>query len=457
LAADCPAGPVTDEEFASRCDDLNLSGPFAVAVSGGRDSMALALLAASYARTTGARVTAFTVDHGLRPEAADEARRAAGWCESLGLIHRTLRWEGEKPTAGLQAAAREARYYLLAAAAETSGVNTILTGHSADDQAETVFMRLARGAGPRGLAAMDEESLIAAGAGAPVRLLRPLLRFSRARLTATVEAAGQGYVDDPYNDDPAFERIRTRALLAALEEQGLLMQRALLKTAERMRAADRRLEAQCADLFRRAAGCFYGWGGAALQRSAAAAMGSEEAGALAARLLHAVSGEAHRPDEDAAAAALDATLASGAATLGGALIKSLRDRVWFLREPAAVLGRAGAPAIGEITPAAGAVLNWDGRFIIEVSGENIAVAPLGEAGSSALGFRKDLFAGPPEGLLALPAAYRNGELIAAAGGLFTSTGEFAARQLASERFRGGIIRFSPGPGFRSPPHGAGLS
>ena len=231
---------VTVEEFRSRLNALKIEAGFAIAVSGGRDSMALARLAAEYAVKTGNSVLALTVDHGLREESGAEAKRVADWCAAIGLAHKTLIWTGEKPKTGIQEAAREARYGLLVRAAQEAGFDALLTAHSADDQAETIFMRLTRGAGPRGLSAMREVTYIAAGAGERIRLVRPLLRYSRARLTSTVKAYGQRYVDDPSNDDPVYERIRTRALLAALGQQNILTQKSLLRCADRMRKAEQR-------------------------------------------------------------------------------------------------------------------------------------------------------------------------------------------------------------------------
>ena len=140
--------------------------------------MALARLSAAYAKKTGVRVLALTVDHGLRQESAEEAVQTAKWCKAAGLKHRLLRWEGAKPASGVQDAARRARYGMLVRAAEDVGFDALLTAHSADDQAETVFMRLARGAGAQGLAAMAEKTKVAAGVGAGLRVdasLRGLL------------------------------------------------------------------------------------------------------------------------------------------------------------------------------------------------------------------------------------------------------------------------------------------
>lgn len=428
-------GPVEPDEFAAQLERLGAPQRFAIAVSGGRDSMALAVLARDYAKKTGGDVIALTVDHGLRAGSDAEAAQCAAWCGALGLRHRILLWRDEKPESGVQAAARAARYRLLAAAAVDADCEALMTAHSADDQAETVFMRLARGAGAAGLSAMAPVSMIAAGAGTPVRLLRPLLSFSRARLTATAAAAGQAYVDDPSNEDPAFERVRTRALLAALEEQDLLTGGALIQTARRLEAARKRLRFQEARLFSALGGCFHHWGGASLDCLAE----TPGMAGLAARLVYAVSGEPYRPDDGAALKALHAARETGAATLGGVLIKAHGGRIWLMREPAALLGRAGvhpAPPRRLSDP-----LLWDGRFIVRPPAEGRAfmVAPLGEAVADRP--EAALFTGPREGLMTLPAIYHDDALIAACVFPFADGGDFTFKALAQERFNSEIIRF----------------
>jgi tRNA(Ile)-lysidine synthase len=163
----------------------------------------------------GPRLIAVTVDHGLRPEAAREARAVKQAAHRLDLPHRTLRWRGDKPRTGLPEAARAMRYRLLAKAAKAAGASHILTAHTRDDQAETLLMRLLRGSGIIGLAAMasvsEREGLL---------LARPLLDVSKARLIATLEAARLDFADDPTNRDLTFTRPRLRALMPALAAEG---------------------------------------------------------------------------------------------------------------------------------------------------------------------------------------------------------------------------------------------
>jgi tRNA(Ile)-lysidine synthase len=190
-------------------------GPFetaprlGIAVSGGRDSMALVVLADAWARRLGGQVAALTVDHGLRPESAADARRVGGWLRRRGIDHHLLTWRGAKPATGIQAAARRTRYDLMTAWCRGAGVLHLLLAHHQDDQAETYLLRLARGSGQDGLACM------AAVVETPdVRLLRPLLGVPRRRLTATLKAMDQPWLDDPSNRDSTFARVRVRADLA---------------------------------------------------------------------------------------------------------------------------------------------------------------------------------------------------------------------------------------------------
>jgi tRNA(Ile)-lysidine synthase len=188
-----------------------------LAVSGGPDSIALMWLAARWRRNLarGPRLIAVTVDHGLRAEAAHEARDVKRLARTLDLPHRTVRWIGAKPKTGLPAAARAARYRLLAQAARTSGATHILTAHTRDDQAETLLMRMLRGSGIAGLAAMARQS-----ERDGVLLARPFLHISKSQIVATLKKAKIGFADDPTNRDMNFTRPRLRALMPVLAAEG---------------------------------------------------------------------------------------------------------------------------------------------------------------------------------------------------------------------------------------------
>jgi tRNA(Ile)-lysidine synthase len=188
-----------------------------LAVSGGPDSIALMWLAARWRRTLvrGPRLIAVTIDHGLRPEAAREARDVKRLARTLDLPHRTMRWTGAKPKAGLPAAARTARYRLLAQAARANGATHILTAHTRDDQAETLLMRLLRGSGIAGLSAMARQS-----ERDGVLLARPFLQIAKSQLIATLDKAKIGFADDPTNRDTNFTRPRIRAVMPVLAAEG---------------------------------------------------------------------------------------------------------------------------------------------------------------------------------------------------------------------------------------------
>jgi tRNA(Ile)-lysidine synthase len=181
---------------------------FAVAVSGGSDSMALLRLAEQWSRHQ-IKISVLTVDHGLRPEAATEAVKVSEWCAPLNFEHHTLRWEGPKPKTGLQAKARVARYDLLSAWCRAHDVAYLLTGHTMDDQAETVLMRQQRTDTEESLAGIWETAVWNG-----VKVFRPLLGQSRADLRAYLTRLGQPWIEDPSNSDRRFERVRVRQTLA---------------------------------------------------------------------------------------------------------------------------------------------------------------------------------------------------------------------------------------------------
>ena len=217
LMSNTETRPVQASEAKRLFADWKAFPALVLAVSGGPDSIALMWLAARWRKALkkGPHLVAVTVDHGLRKEAAREARDVKRLAATLDIEHRTLRWRGDKPTTGLPSAAREARYRLLARAAKSSGASYILTAHTRDDQAETVVMRLSRGSGIAGLAAMARQS-----DRGGVILARPFLDVPKSRLVATLKKAGIAFADDPTNHDPRFKRPRLRALMPALAAEG---------------------------------------------------------------------------------------------------------------------------------------------------------------------------------------------------------------------------------------------
>lgn len=243
------AAPVSAREADALFADLADIPALLLAVSGGPDSTALLWLAARWRkkRKRGPDLIAVTVDHGLRADAADEAKAVRRLARTLGVTHRIMPWKDAKPKTGLQQAARHARYRLLAAAAEKAGTRHVLTAHTLDDQAETVLFRLARGSGLSGLSAMGPRSDIFG-----VTLVRPFLGLPKARLIATLRAAKIDFAEDPSNRDPRFTRARLRELMPVLAPEGLSAER-LAVLARRLRRADVAIEAMVQAAARRLA------------------------------------------------------------------------------------------------------------------------------------------------------------------------------------------------------------
>ena len=238
------SSPVSAAEAQSLFSDLDRLPALLLAVSGGPDSTALMLLAARWRKTLKAKpkLIAATVDHGLRPESKREAAAVARLARKLGIAHRTLHWRGAKPKTGLQEAARVARYRLLAEAARKAKASHILTAHTRDDQTETVLIRMSRGSGIAGLAAMARLSSVPGDLEGQIKLVRPLLDIAKSRLIATLSAAKIPFANDPSNRDPRFTRARLRGLMGEFAREGLDSRRLAL-LAQRLKRADQAIEA----------------------------------------------------------------------------------------------------------------------------------------------------------------------------------------------------------------------
>lgn len=355
---------------AAALDRLAPDGPLGIAVSGGGDSVALLLAAQQWAAARGRSIEVATVDHGLRPGSAAEAAGVARQAAALGVPHRTLE-AGRLPSGNINAGAREARLSLLSGWARERGLSAILLGHTLDDQAETVLMRLGRGSGADGLAGMAEASRLLG-----TLWLRPLLGLRRAALRDWLAARGAAWVDDPTNEDPAHLRVRLRGLVAALEGAGIPAE-AIAASARRLAAQRRALDRATAVLAAQALGV-----GAAgeilIDRAALAAADPEIAGRLVASCIRAITGAPYAPRGEplaAVVAGLGAPVPHGA-TLGGVIARPSRGgRILMCREPA-----AAAPPVA-IGPA-GAV--WDARWRIGPVGEGLTLGALGEVGTRAL-------------------------------------------------------------------------
>ncbi len=400
-AADKPLSDAElDDLFAAFADARTI----ALAVSGGADSLALMVAAGRWqARHGGAPdIVVLTVDHRLRRGSRQDAAGVVAAAAALGLAARMLVRKGQAPSGNIEAEARRARYRLLLDAAAAAGASHLLTAHHRDDLAEALLLRLQRGAGVFGLAAMRG----AVDAGAIV-LARPFLAVPRARLAATTAAAGLTPAVDAMNSDPRFARTRMRTLLPLLAREGL--------DPANLAAAARRL-ADAADAIDAAASALIAaavavdeFAVARLDADGFRAAPSAVRDRVAVRLLMAIGDGDYPPRFDRLAALTGAmTAAPGAGrfkrTLAGCVIERRDGAFVIYRE----LGRDG-PAAVAVRP--GATVVWDGRFRIRAGRSapaGLTVAALGEDGRRAIG------RGPaPRGALAaLPAVSRRGRLVA---------------------------------------------
>ncbi|MGA9603900.1 MAG: tRNA lysidine(34) synthetase TilS [Methyloceanibacter sp.] len=393
-------------ESRTAFDRLALYPKLALAVSGGPDSLALLHLAATWraARGKGPELHVLTVDHGLRAASREEALMVGRLASALGLPHAILEWEqqGERYTA-LQARARAARYDLMVAYCHAHDIPALATAHTLDDQAETFLMRLKRGSGLDGLAAIPMT-----GAWSGIAVERPLLDVAKARLIATLQERGIGFVSDPSNSDVRFERARVRREAGALAALGLTAE-ALALSARRLRRAREALD-QAAESFLAASSEVSEAGYATVDREALLAAPQEIALRALSRLIAMVGG-GEEPLRLAKVETLLASLASCPGkthTLGRCRIGTLGQRLGIFREMRA----KGLPMIA-LHP--GMRVLWDNRFRMELGTEErepVTVKALGEQGLRDLRDRFHLLATlPPLASRTLPACFRGAALI----------------------------------------------
>jgi tRNA(Ile)-lysidine synthase len=347
--------------------------PFlAVAVSGGPDSLALAILADRWARERGGEICALTVDHRLRPESGEEIRELGAWLSARGIRHEVLVWAGEKPRTGIQNAARLARYNLLDEWCRANGCLTLLTGHHRGDQIETYLIRRRAHSGPDGLAGMSAVRELP-----HCRLLRPLLGIARGRLVALLEAERQPFIRDPSNFDLAFERSRLRhgsaAPVAEISVSALLDQIGVLGSARRAREHEQN------PLFARHV-ALHPAGFAAFDPTALTEMSCETAERLLSAVTTTIGGAPYPPRRERVARlrqVLSAVDKRGH-TLGGCRFTVRRDRILVTRE----LAKA-APAL---RLRAGERIRWDQRFeiITPQAGSRFTIGYLGLSGAPRL-------------------------------------------------------------------------
>ncbi|MGB3336555.1 MAG: tRNA lysidine(34) synthetase TilS [Devosia sp.] len=349
--------PTIDDEAGLKALFAAVAGEpaIALAVSGGADSLALMLLAQRWAVSlaAGPRLVVYSVDHELRPEAAEEVAMVLVAAGKLGLAARGLAWTGAKPATGVQDAARTARYRLMGAAMAEDGATVLLTAHHLQDQAETVLMRMAHGSGIEGLKGMTSMAVVEG-----VRVHRPLLGVDPSALRAVVDAAGLAPAVDPSNIDPHYERVRWRRAVPELAALGLDAG-AVALFADRMAEADAAI-AQMAD------GCFTeivrldGFGAARIELAALVGLSPAISTRLLSRVLNIVGGR-QKPRALGQVERLRQTIAEAglakATTVLGCVIRIKDGAVAVAREP----GRS-LPSDALLAPHGELV--WDERFRI---------------------------------------------------------------------------------------------
>jgi tRNA(Ile)-lysidine synthase len=387
------AAPLTDAEFAAR---LEVLGPFeraprlAVAVSGGADSLALALLAEAWARAHGGMIAALTVDHRLRAESAAEARQVGEWLAPRGIVHRTLAWEGPHPESDIQAAARAARYRLLEAWCGEQGILHLLTAHHREDRAETFWLRLARGSGLDGLAGIS-----AVSERAHCRVLRPLLDVPPERLRARLRLEDQAWIEDPSNRNAEFRRVRVRDARALLAAEGLGAER-LEETLRHLGRARQALESGTAGLLARAVTVHPA--GFAWLETEPVRRAEPELGLRALAAVLATIGGTDYPPRLERLERLYERLARDALgrgrTLGGCRLIGTGARVLVCREPAAIERPVA------LSP--GGTCLWDGRFRVALAENCVDGMTVGALGQD----RRELSPQARERLRILPGPAR---------------------------------------------------
>ena len=356
-------------ETAARLDTLVAgTGPVLIGLSGGADSRTLLILAARWGRMAGRAVHALVCDHGFRSGSANEAVRAAAMAQIEDVPVRIVRREGAVPSTGLQVAARQWRLTALAHEARRIGAETILLGHTRDDRAETVWMRLTAGAGLSGLGAMPPLSPHPVWPdGQGLWIARPLIDQTRAGVRNWLNAQGHDWIEDPSNWNNDFTRIRVRRTLGRLAGKGLGVAR-LSDLSETSGGIEQALNEAAARLLLEACE-LQPWGGLKLDRDHlnAAPAGLRRRAVSAAM---AMASGIPLPAPRGVDAILNGLTSGDGATGGGAALTEFRGTFWLAREP----GRE-RPGSANLTP--GEMRVWDGRFRVTSGREALDISPLG--------------------------------------------------------------------------------
>lgn len=301
----------------------------AVAVSGGGDSMALLLALHFYAKAslTNLKIVALTVNHKLRAAAADEAKQVALWCKDLGIEHHILNWQhDEVPQTAVQEKARNARYQLMGDYCLAHNIEQLFVAHNLEDNAETMYMRLKRGAGLKGLSSIADISERMLGEGKSVQIIRPLLNMKRQDLRDYLRQIDQAWIDDVSNENEKFERVQVRHQLNSTKPFG---HENLNKSAKRLAVADDAIEFYVDGFWQENVNLLK-LGIACLSLDAWSLLPQEIKQRLLARLVWTIGGKDNPPRwQKIETLFTQIENQSGNLVLGNCLIVKKRNKLWF--------------------------------------------------------------------------------------------------------------------------------
>ena len=196
--------------------NFNIQEPFVVAVSGGSDSLALAFLTKVYSIKYNLRCKFFVVDHKLRKDSTNEAKKVKKILNDYNIKAEILTWYGKKPLKNIQSLARKKRYDLLFSKCKQLKISNLILGHHLDDLFENFFMRMIRGSGLKGLVSLEKKTKMQS-----INLIRPLLHFEKKNLKFISNYVFNFFVNDPSNENTIFQRIKIRNIISEFKKNGL--------------------------------------------------------------------------------------------------------------------------------------------------------------------------------------------------------------------------------------------
>jgi tRNA(Ile)-lysidine synthase len=355
------------EQFSESIDAL-LPGPqtIAVAVSGGADSLCLCMLLDAWSHHHNTRVIALTVDHQLRPESPHEAEQVHRWLSQRGIEHYVLKWEKPSYPSNLQDSARQARYELLSQWCQIHGVPVLAVAHNQEDQVETVLLRLAHHSGPTGLAAIPDVRV-----SNNLRIIRPLLNFSKKHIIETLRHFKQEWIEDPSNQNTKFTRVQIRKKIESLHQAGLTVPR-ILKFQQQMSKHRMHLERMAQDFCHQHVNV-YPSGYCDVDLAALRQTLPAVTEMIMINLLNLISGNRYPPRQASLTRTISKLLSNTTTTCQGCLLHPIDDKLLICREEKNISASAYFKSSKTI--------NWDNRFTVsivcEIIPEDLRVEALG--------------------------------------------------------------------------------